>query len=259
MQDHGNCANFLLDPSDFDILADSLGDGPETVICVHSLRRRQCKAFAVSAGRGHDGAIVQIDSLPAEPTAYGSDADLLWDTLQQVKGWDCVNVNEEVAQPLAHIMENRMGKSVKALADVYYELRKPVVDYRHHDARELIPDDVALLESAPRELRGSGFVTSLALLEEGVVVCGFVSDRVVAIGHTSAISGGYADIGVYTSSESRRRGFATACASMVTGRVQAMGLTPVWSTADYNTASNKVALKLGFEPVSRRIYLNPAR
>lgn len=259
MQDRDDCANFLLDPGDFDTLADSLGDSPETVICVHNLRRRQCKAFAVCAGRGHDGAIVQIDSLPTEPTAYGGDAALLWDILRQLEGWDCINVNEDVAQPLAHIMENRLGKTVKALAEVYYELRGPVVDFRHHDARELIPDDLALLESAPREVRGSGFGTSLALLEEGVVVCGLVSDRVVAIGHTSAISGGYADIGVYTSGESRRRGFATACASMVAGRVQAMGLTPVWSTAEYNTASSKVALKLGFEPVSRRIYLNPAR
>jgi len=259
VQDHGDCANLLLDPSDFDTLADSLGAGPETVICVHNLRRRQCKAFAVSAGRGHDGAIVQIDSLPAEPTAYGGDAGLVWDLLRQVKGWDCVSVNEQVAQPLAHIMENRLGQSVKALAETYFVLKKPVVDFRHHDARELIPDDVALLESASLELRGSVFGPSLALLEEGVVVCGFVSDRIVAIGYTSAISGGYADIGVHTSGESRRRGFATACASMVAGRLQAMGLTPVWSTAEYNTASNKVALKLGFEPVSRRIYLNPAR
>lgn len=259
MQVDGNLADHMLDGAEFEALADSLGDGPETVISVHNLRRRQCKAFAVRATSGHDGCLVQIDSLPTEPTGYGSDAGVLYDLLLEATGWDCVNVGEEVAQPLADMMESRMGVSVKALADVYFELRKPVVDYRHHDARELIPEDLDLLEAAPRELRGSGFGTPLGLLEEGVVVCGMVSRRIVAIAHSCAISGGFADIGVYTSSESRGRGFATACASMVAGRLQTMGLIPVWSTAEYNTPSNRIARKLGFEPVSRRVYLSPAR
>jgi GNAT superfamily N-acetyltransferase len=259
VQGNGDCATHLLSEADFDLLAGSLGDSPETVISVHNLRRRQCRAFAAGAARGHEGAVVQIDSLPSEPAAYGSDARVLSELMKQVKGWECVNVNEQVAQPLAQMLEERLGVGVKALADVYYELRKPVVDYRHHDVREAVPDDLPLLEAAPRDLRGSGFGTALGLLEEGVVFCGIISGRVVATAHTCAISGGYADIGVFTSSALRGRGFATACASQVAARLQAMGLVPVWSAAEYNTASNKTARKLGFEPVSRRVYLSPGR
>lgn len=255
MQGNGECAKYFVDASDYDALADSLGDGPETVICVHSLRRRLCMAFAKGEITHQEAAIIQTDCTPSEPAGFGSGPGLLYEVLRHVQGWDCINVNEGVAQGLAHLIEKHMGAKVGRFDDLYYVLEKPSADFRHHDVRELIPDDVGLLEAAPAELRGCGFRQSLDLLREGVVACGIVSNRVVAIGYTSAISGGYADIGVHTAAEWRGRGFATACASMVANRVQSMGLKPVWSTSGDNPASIKIAEKLGFERVSRRVCL----
>jgi GNAT superfamily N-acetyltransferase len=255
VQTHGDCADYFIDEGEFDALADSLGDHPRTVICVHSLRRRLCKAFARCAPGCPENFVVQFHCSPSEPMAHGGDPELLFEVLGRVHGWASVSVDDRVAQALALLIEKHMGGTVKHCGDLYYVLRAPAADFRHHDVRELIPDDVALLEAAPLELRGCGFETSLELLEEGVVACGLVSGRVVAVAYTSAISGGYADIGVYTASAWRGRGFATACASMVAARAQNMGLTPVWSTSEDNPASIKIAEKVGFERVSRRTCL----
>ncbi len=249
------CSEYSVGEGGFDALADFLGDGPETVIPVHNLRRRSCKAFAARASGRIEAAIVQTDCAPAEPTAHGADAGAIFEILRGVQGWRCVNASDVVAQALGRLIEKHMGLSVKTLGDVYFTLAGAPADLRRQDVRELVPDDVALLEAAPAELRGCGFGSSLRLLEEGVVACGLVSGRVVATAHTSAISGGYADIGVFTAEGWRGLGYATACTSMVVRRLLGMGLRPVWSAGENNPASIRIAEKVGFERVSRRTYL----
>ena len=79
--------------------------------------------------------------------------------------------------------------------------------------------------------------------------------RIVGTAQTSAITDRYADIGVSTDERWRERGFATAAASIVARRVQETGRTPVWSCGEDNMASLGVARKLGFEEVSRLVYV----
>ena len=55
----------------------------------------------------------------------------------------------------------------------------------------------------------------------------------------------------------RGRGFATAAACLVSQAVQAVGLTPVWSTGEDNYASQRIAEKLGFTQIVRRTYVIP--
>ena len=57
----------------------------------------------------------------------------------------------------------------------------------------------------------------------------------------------------------RGMGFATASASIVARRIQDLGRTPVWSAGEDNAASLRIAAKLGFVEVSRRVYLNTLR
>ena len=52
------------------------------------------------------------------------------------------------------------------------------------------------------------------------------------------------------------KGFASSAASIVVRRIQERGRTPVWSAGEGNAASLRVAAKLGFVEVSRRVYLN---
>ena len=57
-----------------------------------------------------------------------------------------------------------------------------------------------------------------------------------------------------TLEEWRGRGLATAAASLVAQAIQESGRAPMWSAG--NPASLRVAQKLGFVEVSRRVYIN---
>jgi len=257
------------------VLADTLGDTPETVISTHLLRRSLCRAYVAGTPSRFDGAIIQDDFCPTEPTGFGSDPEVLWDLLESVKGWDCVNVSSENAVPLGDIIREKMGVQVRYYGDVYHVLSNPLLsgvkvvtqpflchplmrrglNYHNEAVRLLTLADLKLLESAPAELQGGGFGSLRGLLSDGIVACAVVSDEIVSIAHTYARTAHYADIGVFTHENWRGRGFATAAASIVARRVQEAGQTPVWSAGEDNFASLRVAQKLGFTEVSRRTYV----
>ncbi|MGD8238691.1 MAG: GNAT family N-acetyltransferase [Armatimonadota bacterium] len=246
-----------LDPQSCRALADALGDTPETVIPVHLLRRGLCRTYLAGELSRFASAIVQDRAFPTEPTAFGSDPEALWELLRRVEGWDCVNVSAEVAEPLAEIMAAEMGRSVRHYGDVYHTMPAPAPTVANTAVRRLTLADLELLESAPADVGGVGFGGGRALLSDGVVACGIVDGKIVAIAQTYALTERHVDIGVSTLEPWRKRGFATAAASVVARRVQEGGRTPVWSTGEDNYASLRVAEKLGFVEVGRRTYLIP--
>jgi GNAT superfamily N-acetyltransferase len=240
-----------------DALAEALGDTVETVIWVHLLRRGLCDAYVVGEPARFDAAVVQAHEFPSEPAGYGRDPEALWHLLRALRGWDCVNVSEECGCPLGQIMGREMGVPVRHYGDVYYVLRQRVADVRHPAVRELTVADVGLLEAAHPDVRGGGFGNARALLEEGIVAAAVVGGKVVSVAYTYARTERHVDIGVCTLEPWRNRGFATAAASSVARRTQEAGQTPTWSTGEDNAASVRVAEKLGFREVSRRVYLIP--
>ena len=234
-------------------LADTLGDTPETVISVHRLTCGFCRAYVAGDPAHFDGAIVQDNFCPTEPTGFGSDPEVLWGLLRSVEGWDCVEVASECATPLGEIIEKEIGRHVRYYGDVYYALYRPVVSFQNKAVRQLTLDDLELLGSSPEEVLSFG--STRRLLEEGIVACAIVSGRIVSIAHTSARTDRHADIGVFTMEEWRGRGFVTAAASIVAQRIQEAGQTPTWSAGEDNFASLRVAQKLGFTEVARRTYV----
>ncbi|MGZ6391418.1 MAG: GNAT family N-acetyltransferase, partial [Ktedonobacterales bacterium] len=227
-------------------LADALGDTPETVISVHALRRGLCRAYVSGAA-----AIVQWNELPGEPMGFGDDAAALWDLLQSVDGWFCLEVTPTCAAALGPLMATQTSRSVRYFGDIFFTLTVPIAPIHHDSVRLLSVADLPLLDAAPHEIQGGGFGSTRALLEDGVVACAIVDGALVAIAHTSALTPRHADIGVATLEGWRERGFATAAASLVAQQVQATGRTPVWSTGEDNFASQRVAQKLGFVEVAR--------
>ncbi len=95
------------------------------------------------------------------------------------------------------------------------------------------------------------------MLTRGVVAGGVVDGKLIAIAHTSARSREYADIGVSTLEAWRNQGISTAAACLVARKVQDVGQIPAWSCGEDNTASLRVAEKVGFREVLRRTYVIP--
>lgn len=232
-----------------------LRDTPETVLALHALHRQTCRAFLAGGLHKFKALLVQFDYPKTEPQAFGSNPEAIWDLLQMIQGWDCVNVASEVAPLLGELIQKRMNVAVRYYDDFYYTLAVAVKRYHHECVRRLRLVDTELLESAPKEFRGHGYGTPRELIEEGVVACGVVSGQVVSIAHTAGHTKKFADIGVITRKDWRNKGLASAGASIVAGVLQEKGIIPVWSAGDDNFPSVRVAEKLGFSKVSKRQYI----
>jgi len=130
------------------VLADALGDTPETTISVHRLRCGFCRAYVAGNPVHFDGAIVQDDFCPAEPMGFGPDPEILWNLLESVEGWDCVEVASKCANALGETIEKEMGTRVRHYGDVYHALYRPVTKFQNEAVRQLTFDDLELLDSS---------------------------------------------------------------------------------------------------------------
>jgi RimJ/RimL family protein N-acetyltransferase len=245
----------LLDAHRYATLAAALGDTPLTTLTLQVLRTGACRVYLDGEPSRPKGVIVQADAMSEEPTGYGSDPEILWALLQQASGWTCVDVDYDCAPPLGAMIERATGASVRYLEDIYFVLDRPAPSYRHPAVRVLTAADLPLLEAAPPELHSSLWGSARTLMSEGTVACAIVDGEIVATALCSGRSERYADVGVYTRQEYRGLGLSTAAAALVAGQVQARGLIPTWSTGGHNTASLRVAQKLGFVEVARRQYV----
>lgn len=239
-----------------DLLLAMLAEKPDTVISIHVLIRGECNIYMSRDKPTGPVAILQPKELPSEPVAFGTDADAIWQQLIHVKGWQCILVDKEVALPLGEIISNQLKTAVSFLDDVYHVPRGQLLSFENQSVRRLTLEDLPLLKTLPREAQPVGFWGDLRTsLTKGLVAGAIIEGKVVATSFAAARGRRYVDIGVYVLESYRRRGLATAAASLVTRSVQSDGLVPVWSCGAHNLPSLKLARKLGFNQVSRRTYV----
>ena len=246
-----------------DLVADALGDTPETAIPTHLLRRGLADAYVSGSLPRFDGAIVQSHSLPYEPWCFGTDPDVLWRLLRQLNEWGrrgmSPNVSADLAGPLSTLMKRTANVEVRQYGDVYHTLTGRVVEFATPEVRLLDLGDSDLLASFESDPSRLGLKTFEDLLKMGIAAGAVVDSQWVALAHTNAVTAHFGDIGVVTNAAWRGKGFASASACIVASRIQELGRTPVWSAGEDNVASLRVATKLGFVEVSRRVYLNILR
>lgn len=250
-----NASYRSLSPQECKILANSLGDKPETVIHTHLLYRNLAHAYIEGTPENFSCAIIQSLLDPEEPIAFGDDPELIWQILQSVPEWQCISVIPECAGSLSKIMIQKMGQSIRPYGDVYHALYNPAQTFHHIAVRQLTKDDRRLLENCPEELSTFGYENLGIALKEGIIVGGIVEGELVSVAHTSARTNRHSDIGIHTLEAWRNQGIATAAASLTAQLVQACNQIPVWSNGEDNYASLRIAQKIGFAEVQRRIYL----
>ncbi len=238
------------------LLLATLVENPETVISIHILTRGDCNVYMSGNQRPGSVAILQPKDLPSEPIAFGSDANALWQELTHVEGWQCILADKEIALPLGETISSQLKTPVTFLDDVYHIPREQVLPFENQSVRRLMLDHITLLETLPREAQPIGFWGDLRTsLTKGLVAGAIHEGKVVATSFVAARGRRYVDIGVYVLEDYRRRGLATAAASLVARLVQSDGLIPVWSCGSHNLPSLKLARKLGFVEVWKRTYV----
>lgn len=239
------------------VLSDVLGDTPMTVISAARLKNGVCDAYVAGSLPDIDAALVFDAYCADEPCGFGTNADALWRLLKATDGWSCINVDSSCATSLGALIEADRDTTIRYYGDVYHALLKPVHRYPNAAVRLLTPEDVTRLAKAAAEVQGNGYKTHAAMVTDGIAAGAIVDNNIVAIAHTYAENNLHADIGVSTIETWREKGFATAAASLVAQEIQASGKVPVWSCGEDNTASLRVAQKLGFTEVGRRTYVIP--
>lgn len=240
--------------ADFDAVADALGDSPFTVISTHMLRRRMCRAWVAGTPQRFDALVLHHKDDASEPCSFGEDADAIWQLLQNVQGWTCIESSQTVAPALGKLIEQHLHVPVRFLDDLHHTLTQPAPDLPHPNVRLLTIDDVPRIQAAqPHE----SLEQIEWMLREGAIAGAIVDGQLVAWAHSYCMSPAYCDIGVFTQEAHRRRGFSAACTALVASVVQQRGFIPVWSTGETNTASRSVAAKIGFREVGRLTYTIP--
>ena len=236
----------------------ALGDTPETVIALQFLREGTCEVLCVGDPADLEGVIIQSHEMPTEPIAFGTSAEAIASLLPHLAGWSCINVPATLADELLEPVATLAGASgMRLLDDIYHELRRPVDHAVSADTRLLTHDDRDLIVAAPVEMIGDGVDRLMETLDQGHVAGATRNGSLVALAYTFATSEKHADIGVVTHPDWRGQGLATEVAALVAGAIQDDRRIPVWSCGGTNLASLRIAARLGFVEVSRRIYLIP--
>ncbi|RKU31689.1 hypothetical protein C6497_01335 [Candidatus Poribacteria bacterium] len=246
-----------LKPEHYQVLADCLEDKPITVIPLSRLKTGMCSVYTSGVLPSFSAVVIFDRYCPDELMGFGHDVNAMWNLLKSKQGWSCICVETEHAESLGNLIKKTTNFSVRYYGDIYHTLEQPVRYIRNESVRKLTLQDIKIIKRAPKEIQGNGYLTIKSMLTDGIVAGAIVDNHLVSIAHTYAETNRYTDIGVYTIYQFRTKGFAIAAASLVSKEIQANGKIPVWSCGEDNYASLKVAQKIGFTEVDRRIYVIP--
>lgn len=249
-------------------LAEALPDTPQTSMSTHRLRWNLARAAVIGPAERPEAAIVQAHALMTEPAGLGDDPALIWRLLREFDGWTNPHVAVPVGEPLAALIEAETGRAYRLEEEIYFQDRPADGDTSTLtdpallavlEVRRLGEEDIPLMEAATEAMGMTGwrFGNAAAQIAGGYAAGAIVDGQLAAVAFTASRSPRYGEVGIHTLPAYRGRGFAAAAAALVAADLHQAGLTVIWSTSTENTASRRIAAKLGLVEVSRRVYLNP--
>lgn len=107
------------------------------------------------------------------------------------------------------------------------------------------------LEPLGLDIGGRFWGSDDAFLRRGLGVAAFVEEAAASVCYSACTSGEIAEVDVATLDRFRGRGLARAVTAQFVSRCLERGLAPSWDCFDYNEASLRLALGVGFEEDSR--------
>jgi len=90
------------------------------------------------------------------------------------------------------------------------------------------------------------------------VFAAFAGEQPAAFCYAGSVTERWWDISIDTLEPFRRQGYAAQCVAHVVQHMETKGRMPVWGAMQSNTASARLAAKLGFTPVDAVVVFSPA-
>ncbi|MDQ7026433.1 MAG: GNAT family N-acetyltransferase [Anaerolineae bacterium] len=240
----------------------ALDEKPEHTVSIHQLRNGVAKVWIIGKPDNFQAAVVQWLGLLEEPIAFGEDAAAIWKILKIVEGWDVFEVSMSVARELSLLVYGELRCEIRHYEDVFYLLDNPPKNMPSYD----ISITVRLLNEADVDMVKARESTATPIILKSIedtlrhaVVAGAVLDGKLLGFAESRAADKYVELGVHVDEEWRKKGLATAMAGLLIRHYQTRDLKVTWSTGDDNIASQRVAEKLGFHEIFRRVYVIPRR
>lgn len=249
-RDHPAISRFAED--DRRLVADWVGERPETVLVVAALRSGDGRLWIDGGAAEPSAVLVESSVVPGEPQGFGT-GDALLRLLGRAEGWSCVELDAGLASAIERDFVRRWGPG-RTVTGVIHVLHDPVVVHDHPLVRELTPAEAVSLAAATSDVLPERRLLAAACAQ-GRLFAAVQDGTIVAQGGALAAGRVFADVGVHVAPSHRGQGIASACASAACAAVQRQGLIPVWGTSAQNAGSLALADKLGFVGVGRRTYL----
>ncbi len=160
-----------LEPHEYDALFGFYGYTIETLIPFHQLRQGLGHATIIGTPEEPRAVVIQAND---EPTAFGDDAEAIWQILQHLTHWSCVEIAIALGRKLLTLMQTHYA-SVRWYESPYYVLdsmpiKPPAPEI---ETRLLTPADIPLRQSSP-DFSGMGFKTHDEALRAGFAAASFV-------------------------------------------------------------------------------------
>jgi len=128
-------------------------------------------------------------------------------------------------------------------------MERPALPTPQTSVRLLGADDAPLLEAFEAE-SAPYFLDREHAPCIGVIVEG----GLVSVAHSSRRTTAACELGINTTPDARRRGYATAATLAWTQAIRQEGLLPIYSAFAYNSASLRLAARVGYSPAIAGVY-----
>ena len=123
------------------------------------------------------------------------------------------------------------------------------------DVRQLTIPELAGLPAQHASLRDDLLLEARAGTP---VFAAFAGEQPAAFCYAGSVTERWWDISIDTLEPYRRQGYGAQCVAHVIQHMTEQGRMPVWGALESNTASARLAAKLGFNPVDTIIVFSPA-